>query len=441
MTGRNSTQQHFAGTAVTLTLGTHLRRDILRQTAKDPAGFLQANREVQLSAIRNSKMARSSHAYVRGSTVQFYDWLEAGDATLPQGPEIWICGDCHIGNLGPLADLKGRVSIQIRDLDQTVIGNPAHDIVRLGLSLASAARGSDLPGITTVRVLEQLVLGYTAALAGDFTAEEDKSNRSGSIQAVLARSVRRSWNDLAVERLVEKERFRTGKRFWALDDAERNDLDRLFSSEQVRRLLTSLHSRGNEEAVTLLDAAYWLKGCSSLGRLRYAVLVRVGKGRNAQLAVVDVKEAIEAAAPHSSTMGMPDDPSERVLAGARALSPNLGNRMLAANMLGRSVFLRELMPQDLKLEVHSLAPDEASALAHYLGNVAGRAHGRQMSEDQRKEWSDQLEQRRLRDIAAPSWLWSSVVELIGRHEAAYLEHCRRHSAGPVPGAEMVVSRI
>jgi uncharacterized protein (DUF2252 family) len=26
--------------------------------------------------------------------------------------------------------------IQIRDLDQTVIGNPAHDLIRLGLSLA-----------------------------------------------------------------------------------------------------------------------------------------------------------------------------------------------------------------------------------------------------------------------------------------------------------------
>jgi uncharacterized protein (DUF2252 family) len=48
--------------------------------------------------------------------------------------------------MGPLADAKGRVDIQIRDLDQTVIGNPAHDLIRLGLSLASAARGSDLPG-------------------------------------------------------------------------------------------------------------------------------------------------------------------------------------------------------------------------------------------------------------------------------------------------------
>lgn len=30
---------------------------------------------------------------------------------------IWICGDCHLGNLGPLAHAKGRVAIQIRDLD------------------------------------------------------------------------------------------------------------------------------------------------------------------------------------------------------------------------------------------------------------------------------------------------------------------------------------
>jgi uncharacterized protein (DUF2252 family) len=31
------------------------------------------------------------------------------------------------------------VIIKIRDLDQTVIGNPAHDIIRLALSLATAS--------------------------------------------------------------------------------------------------------------------------------------------------------------------------------------------------------------------------------------------------------------------------------------------------------------
>lgn len=78
------------------------------------------------------------------------------------------CGDCHVGNLGPLADTKGHVLAQIRDLDQTVIGNPAHDLVRLGLSLASAARGSDLPGVTTARILEKVVAGYQAALSTNF---------------------------------------------------------------------------------------------------------------------------------------------------------------------------------------------------------------------------------------------------------------------------------
>src|SRR5580698_7227126 len=101
-----------------------------------------------LRATRNLKMARSAHAYVRGSTTKFYEWLEESTGKVPAGPSIWICGDCHVGNLGPLADAKAHVDIQIRDLDQTVIGNPAHDLIRLGLSLASAVRSSNLPGIT-----------------------------------------------------------------------------------------------------------------------------------------------------------------------------------------------------------------------------------------------------------------------------------------------------
>src|SRR5579871_5066842 len=97
-------------------------------------------RPTLLADRRNAKMARSVHAYVRGSTVKFYEWLDTtAGRSLPQGPPIWICGDCHVGNLGPVANAKGEIDVQIRDLDQTVIGNPAHDLIRLSLSLASAA--------------------------------------------------------------------------------------------------------------------------------------------------------------------------------------------------------------------------------------------------------------------------------------------------------------
>ena len=100
-------------------------------------------RALVLEKQRQLKMARSAHAYVRGNTLQFYEWLKTPTATsLPQGPPIWICGDCHVGNIGPVANSDGEVEFEIRDLDQAVIGNPVHDLVRLGLSLATAARGS-----------------------------------------------------------------------------------------------------------------------------------------------------------------------------------------------------------------------------------------------------------------------------------------------------------
>ena len=35
-------------------------------------------------------MARSVHAYVRGSTPKFYEWLETSDVeALPRGPAVW----------------------------------------------------------------------------------------------------------------------------------------------------------------------------------------------------------------------------------------------------------------------------------------------------------------------------------------------------------------
>lgn len=387
-------------------------------------------RAERLRQTRNLKMARSAHAYVRGSTVRFYEWLETAPGVVPDGPPVWICGDCHVGNLGPLADNKGRVAVQIRDLDQTVIGNPAHDLIRLGLSLASAARGSDLPGVATARILEHLMAGYEAAMEGEFNSAGEEALRPAAIRGLLNRSVRRRWEHLAAERLdTVKPMVPLSKKFWVLTKEERRSLDALFAENAVRELLTTLQSRDSDDRVELVDAAYWLKGCSSLGRLRFAVMIRIGEGKSAALSLVDVKEGVTAAAPRSLTAKMPRDNAVRVVTGAQALSPNLGNRMLAARLLDKAVVLRELMPQDLKLEVDDLSQSKATALAAYLAAVVGKAHGRQMSTDQRASWRADLLRARSSQLDAPSWLWSCVVELLGIHERAYLEHCQLYALG------------
>ncbi len=375
------------------------------------------------------KMARSAHAYVRGNTAKFYEWLDASPAAkrVPTGPMIWICGDCHLGNLGPLSNGADRIEVQIRDLDQAVIGNPAHDLIRLGLSLATAARGSDLPGVTTAYMIEEMVQGYAAAM-------QDPTSGHPGVEPDVVRSVRREalgrrWKHLARERLEAIEpTIPLGKKFWALDGKERDGLQTVFADPDVAAMILSLDHKDKDRSVRLIDAAYWMKGCSSLGLLRYAAIIGLknAKGRS-DYALIDLKEAVAPIAPAAAGAEMPVDNAERVAAAARALSPHLGQRMIPTRMLGRSLFIRELAPQDLKLEVDQFSQAQAVMAARYLAFVVGKAHARQMDAAARDEWLAVLEADRKGLIEAPSWLWESVVSLAGSHEAGYLEHCRRYA--------------
>ncbi|EJU14022.1 hypothetical protein LH128_05745, partial [Sphingomonas sp. LH128] len=114
---------------------------------------------------------------------------------------------------------------------------------------------------------------------------------------------------------------------------------------------------------------------------------------------------------------------------ARALSPYLGGRMATARLHGHSLFVRELMPQDLKIEVEQFSRAEALKSARYLAWVVGKAHARQMDPATRRSWARTLQRGRSGGLDAPSWLWRTVVDLAGRHERGYLEHCRVHALG------------
>ncbi len=208
---------------------------------------------------------------------------------------------------------------------------------------------------------------------------------------------------------------------------ERADVIRLFAQPALRHLAVSLRSRDDDAEVEVLDAAYWIMGCSSLGKLRLAVLCQVGGGKTRDLALMDIKEAVSAAAPRYTNSHMPEDNAERVVTGAQHLSPLLGKRMIATKIRSHSVFVRELLPQDLKLEIERLTVDEARKTARFLGGVVAKAHVRQMDQSVRKAWAKELDRHRSKSLDAPSWLWSSVVALIGSHETAYLEHCRKYA--------------
>jgi uncharacterized protein (DUF2252 family) len=278
-------------------------------------------------------------------------------------------------------------------------------------------------------MMEELMGGYETCF--DEKMDQMEAFPSpGTVKVTIKEAARRSWKDLAKERIEDTTpHIPLGKTFWPISKEERKAIEKIFEVKNLFCHITSMGIGNENTTVRILDAAYWIKGCSSLGRLRYAVLVdaeTAGAGK-AKRGLIDIKEAVKAAAPSRPGAQMPEINGERVVEGARHLSPYLGDRIAAADILGRSVFLRELLPQDMKVEIKKLPQEEAGKVARYLGMVVGNAHARQMDREVKKLWKKDLQRSRSKSLDAPSWLWSSIVELVASHEGAYLEHCRKHA--------------
>ena len=119
-----------------------------------------SDRGAILTQRRRRKMARSAHAYVRGNTERFYEWLQADtQRALPQGPSIWICGDCHVGNLGPVVDGDGRLVIEGRTLPGATVRVQVDSVTSLAgiigftQPVADQSVQADAQGRFTVRVM------------------------------------------------------------------------------------------------------------------------------------------------------------------------------------------------------------------------------------------------------------------------------------------------
>ncbi len=389
-----------------------------------------SERQGRLQVLRDRKMAATAHAFVRASSRLFYETIAEQRRALPSGPAIWISGDCHAENFGAVSDARGEGDLEMNDLDEATVGEPAHDLLRLALSLSMAARAAGRNGLDTAAMLDAMTRGYDGLLRqrekGEALVVDEPSARLRKLERHAAARSRSELLDGRCPEVGGRRAFPMGPRYWPLSQAERRAVEALVGSAEVSALVTTLAGIDRHEALEIVDLAFRVAGTGSLGAFRVAALVSVGeqgkKHHDQDLRLLDVKEAQPTQAPRVAGAHVPKDDAERVVHGARALSPPIGGRLLAATLEGMPVVVRELLPQEDKVSVDGLEHDEACAVARHLGGILGRAHARQLDVHDAKGWRASFGDER--DVGAPPrWLWSALVPIVGRHEAAYLEHC------------------
>jgi uncharacterized protein (DUF2252 family) len=135
--------------------------------------------------------------------------------------------------------MNGEIEIQIRDLDQTVIGNPAHDLMRLSLSLSMAARSLDLPGLTTAMMIEVMIDGYIHGLLGH--PRKDGAENIAPIKTVMRSATNRKWKHLAEEHLTDvTPKIPLGDNLWPLTKEESRNICLLFEEKPEQELVRNL---------------------------------------------------------------------------------------------------------------------------------------------------------------------------------------------------------
>lgn len=391
----------------------HARRLAERQLELDRQRTL---RFPTLFARKQARMSVSPLAYLRGAAPLFYELL-AADPDLAGGPagEGIIQGDAHLENFGAFSpsieeggvSKKGHATFQLNDFDEATHGAWRWDVLRLTTSLVLAGRELGQSGPTVLSLCERLLDSHVAVVFGGAPLPALPRPVAELVEHVDGRPRKKLLED-RTESAGHHRHFVRGDRYVDLPASIARavpDALRLFAERMA--------SRGGPrvEQLEVLDVAFRIAGTGSLGSLRVAVLTR-GKGGDDGAWLFDLKEQ-----PGSSV----DVLAPRAPSGSRAAEVEAAFRTcleLPPRMLGTSrlaeddVLVRRLTPQEDKLSLARLKPEDLPGLASYLGALLGSAHRRGRSRDF-PAWTP-------RDCAG---ILERAVVLAGIHEAVYLELC------------------
>ncbi|MEI9949893.1 MAG: DUF2252 family protein [Pseudomonadota bacterium] len=362
------------------------------------------------------RMTASPLGYLRGAAALFYELL-SDHPELAAGPdgEGWLVGDAHLENFGAFRSADGRgseaVVFDVNDFDEAIVGPFRWDVVRLLTSVILGGRELGSNGKQSVLLCSAILEGYAPALCQGQTAKAPPP----PVRRLLEKVERRTHKDLLDHRT---ERSATGRRFVRGDryqDLAPELVDKAHAAfaRYVERLDPDRKQARDHFIVE--DVAFRIAGTGSLGVLRIAVLTR-GKGELDSRWIFDMKaqgtpagRVLLPAATEES-----EAPAERVLRATRAslLHPP---RMLGSTELDDfSLFVRRLLPQEDKLDLTRLQPEELPDLARYLGALLGSVHRRGATSKPPAVWTP-AEQARLTEHA---------IVIAGLHEAAYLALCK-----------------
>jgi uncharacterized protein (DUF2252 family) len=329
-------------------------------------------RKPHLVELKYERMGQDMFAFFRGTDHLFgaaWPTLKPVDP----GPDILICGDLHLENLGAYRAENGDFVFDLNDFDEALVGPCSLDLVRCSTSILLAAQVWGLSPIRAVRT----VLGYLDHYRSTILEAEGRGSppdHSGPIDELIGDCA------LATHASQLDEYTRVDKSGVRSIQNSEGKLPAIGKkkSEAVAEAVEAYGRRiGRPDAFRVLDVSARIAGIGSLGVRRYVVLV-AGDGSPHGNRLLDIKACATSSLIGCSSAAQPaswTSDALRVVGAERRLQaePSAGLDVIAIG--GKDFRLREMIPDENRatLDQFRRKPSKLRRAVEIVGRITARS--------------------------------------------------------------------
>jgi uncharacterized protein (DUF2252 family) len=347
-------------------------------------------RKPHLLKLKYERMGADMFAFFRGTDHLFgaaWPTLKPVDP----GPDILLCGDLHLENLGAYRTEEGTFAFDLNDFDEALVGPCSLDLVRCSTSILLAAQVWGLSPIRAIRTVLGYLDRYRATILDEADSRTALTDHGGPIEELIGDCALGTRVKLLDEYTrIEKSGVRSIRR----SEGKLPPLGKRRTAAVTKALEEYGRWVGQPAAYQVLDVTGRIAGVGSLGVKRYVALVE-GDGSPDGNRLLDIK----AAAP-SALIGCTNSPQPtswtsqalRVVGSQRRLQgePTSGLDVIAVD--GEDFRLRELVPDENRatLDQFRRKPSKLRRAVEIVGRITARSQLRGAKPEDGVDVTDEL---------------------------------------------------
>ncbi|HWY98856.1 MAG TPA: DUF2252 family protein [Bacteroidia bacterium] len=260
---------------------------------------------------------------------------------LHDSPNVWLCGDLHLENLGSYKADNRLTYFGVNDFDECVLGPVLFDITRLLTSIYVSADNLELKPSEAHALCNVFTDSYFEKLAEGYIRELEPETTRGIMKKFLEKVQNRSRKEF----IGEKTEKRKGKLKLKIDNGHTLSIPQSERKEVEKHFLQWAKTTENPDFYKVKDIAFRIAGTSSLGLRRYALLVE-GRGKPDGFFLLDLKETLPSCLEKHCRVAQPNwkTEAERIVEVQRRTLSAPPALLASINIGKRNFVLKELQP-------------------------------------------------------------------------------------------------